>query len=155
MADLEDRIAEEMKRENISAAEARHILKKDDDERRRWGIQVFGVDTWDPMLYDMVLHIKAIKVDEAVELILKAAKLPGFSTTMPSQKILDDQTMAARVQAALVEEFPTAKVSAQDEELFVDIKANLTEEQEVMARVRRIANHVAGIEVKMQYLIHP
>ena len=75
VADLEDRIAEEMKRENISAAEARHILKKDDDERRRWSIQVFGVDTWDPMLYDMVLHIKSIKVDDAVELILQAAKL--------------------------------------------------------------------------------
>ena len=155
VADLTDRIAEEMKRENLSAAEARHILKKDDDERRRWGMQIFGVDTWDPMLYDMVLHIKTIKVDEAVELILKAAKLPGFSTTMPSQKILDDQTMAARVQAALVEEFPTAKVSAHADELFVDIKANLTEEQEVMTRVRRIANHVAGVEVKIQYLIHP
>jgi hypothetical protein len=155
VADLEDRIAEEMKRENISAAEARHILKKDDDERRRWGIQVFGVDTWDPMLYDMVLHIKAIKVDDAVEFILKAAKLPCFSTTAPSQKMIDDQTLAARVQAALVEEFPTAQVCAKEGELFLDIKANLTEEQEVIARVRRIANQVAGIEVKIQYLIHP
>ena len=154
-ADLEDRIAEEMKRENLSAAEARHILKKDDDERRRWGIQVFGVDTWNSMLYDMVLHIKAIKVDEAVELILKAAKLPGFNTTALSQRILDDKTLAARVQAALVEEFPTAKVCAQAGDLFVDIKANLTEEQEVMARVQRLANQVAGIEVKMKYLIHP
>ena len=155
VADLEDRIAEEMKRESISAAEARHILKKDDDERRRWSIRVFGMDTWDPMLYDMVLHIKAIKVDDAVELILQAAKFPCFRTTPPSQKILNDQTLAARVQAALVEEFPTARVSAKDGELFVDIKANLTEEQEVIARVRRIANQVAGIEVKMQYFIHP
>jgi hypothetical protein len=31
----------------------------------------------------------------------------------------------------------------------------LTEEQEVMARVQRIANRVAGIEVKLRYLIHP
>ena len=54
-----------------------------------------------------------------------------------------------------MEEFPTAKVSAKEGELFVDIKADLTEEQEVIARVRRIASHVAGIEVKMQYLIHP
>jgi cytidylate kinase len=155
VADLEDRVAEEMKRENISAAEARHILKKDDDERRRWAIQIFGADTWDPMLYDMVLHIKSIQVDEAVDLILRAVKFPGFTTTMPSQKILDDQTMAARIQAALVEEFPTAKVSAQGDELFVDIKANLTKEQEVMARVQRMADHVAGIEVKIRYLIHP
>jgi cytidylate kinase len=155
VADIEDRVTEEMKRENLSAAEARHILKKDDDERRRWGMQIFGVDTWDPMLYDMVLHIKAIKVDEAVALILQAAKLPGFTTTAPSQKILDDQSLAAQVQAALVEEFPTAKVSAGEGELFVDIKANLTEEQEIIARVQRIANRVAGIEVKMRYLIHP
>ena len=54
-----------------------------------------------------------------------------------------------------MEEFPTAKVCAKEGDLFVDIKANLTEEQEVIARVRRIANHVAGIEVKMQCLIHP
>ncbi|MGB8990772.1 MAG: cytidylate kinase-like family protein [Desulfobaccales bacterium] len=155
VADLEDRIAEEMKRENISATEARHILKKDDDERRRWSIQVFGVDTWDPMLYDMVLHIKSITVDCAVELILQAVKYPCFTTTPQSQKILDDQTLAARVQSALVEEFPTATVSAKGEELFVDIKGSLTEEQEIIARVRRIANQVAGIEVKMQYLIHP
>jgi cytidylate kinase len=155
VADLEDRIAEEMKRENISAAEARHILKKDDDERRRWSIQVFGVDTWDPMLYDMVLHIKAIKVDAAAELILQAARLPCFQTTPLSQKTLDDETLAARVQAALVEEFPTARVSAREGELFVDIKGDLTEEKEVMDRVRRIASHVAGIEVKMRYLMHP
>jgi cytidylate kinase len=155
IADLEDRVAEEMKRENISAAEAQYILKKDDDERRRWGIQVYGVDTWDPMLYDMVLHIKSITVDCAVELILQAVNYPCFSTTSQSQKILDDLTLAARIQAALVEEFPSAKVSAQEGEIFVDIKANLVEEQEVIARVRRIASNVAGIEVKMQYLIHP
>jgi cytidylate kinase len=155
VADLEDRIAEEMKRENISAAEARYILKKDDDERRRWGIHVFGVDTWDPMLYDMVLHIKSITVDCAVDLILQAVKYPCFSTTPQSQKIVDDQTLAARVQAVLVEEFPTATVTAKGGELFVDIKGSLTEEQAIIARVRRIASQVAGIEVKMQYLIHP
>jgi cytidylate kinase len=155
VADLEDRIAEEMKRENLSAAEARHILKKDDDERRRWGIQIFGVDTWNSMLYDMVLHIKHLTVDDAVDLILQVVKLPYFRTTPPSQKILDDQTLVARVQAALVEEFPTAKVSAKGEELFVDIRGDLTKEQEIIARVRRIASKEVGMEVKMQYLIHP
>ncbi len=155
IADLEDRIAEEMKRENISAAEARNILKKDDDERRRWSIQIYGSDTWDPMLYDMVIHIKAITVDCAVNLIIQAVKSPCFQTTPPSQKILDDQTLGARIQAALVEEFPTAKVSAREGEIFVDIKGNLTEEQEVIARVRRIASNVAGIEVKLQCFVHP
>jgi len=155
VADLEDRVVEEMKRENISAAEARHILKKDDDERRRWGMQVFGVDTWDPMLYDLVIHIKSITVDDAVNMIRCAVQLPHFQTTPPSQKILDDQSLAARIQAALVEEFPTAKVSSREGEIFVDIRGNITEEKEVIAEVRRIANRVAGIEVKLKTSIHP
>ncbi len=155
LADLEDRIAEEMKRENISADEARHILKKDDDERRRWGIQVFGVDTWDPMLYDMVLHIKCLRVDDAVDLILEAVRKPCFRTTSESQKIIDDETLAARVQAALVEEFPSAQVSVQAGEVFVDVRGNLAEEQEIISRVRRIANHVVGIEVKVNCRLRP
>jgi cytidylate kinase len=155
VADIEDRVAEEMKRENISESEARYILKKDDDERRRWSLQVFGVDTWDPMLYDMVLHIKNISVDCAVDLIVSAVNSSCFLTTAPAQKILDDETLAARVQAALVEEFPTAQVTVQKGELFAAIKGDLTAEQEVIARAQRIANMAAGIEVKMKFLIHP
>ena len=99
MADLEDRVQEEMRRENISAEEARHILRKDDDERRRWGIQVYGVDTWDPKLYDMVLHIKSLTVDDAVDLISKAAQLPRFQATPESQRLLDDMVRAAGAEA--------------------------------------------------------
>jgi cytidylate kinase len=109
MADLEDRVQEEMRREKISAEEARFILKKDDDERRRWGIQVYGVDTWDPMLYDMVLHVKALTVDDAVDLIFKAAQLPHFQATSESQRLMDDMVRAAGAEAALVEKSPAAK----------------------------------------------
>ncbi len=100
MADLEDRVQEEMRRENISAEEARFILKKDDDERRRWGIQIYGVDTWDPMLYDMVLHVKAITVEDAVDLISKAAQMPHFQATPESQRLLDVMLREAGAEAA-------------------------------------------------------
>ncbi len=102
MADLEDRVQEEMRREKISADEARNILRKDDDERRRWGIQVYGVDTWDPKLYDMVLHIKSLTVDDAVDLISKAAQLPRFQATPESQRLLDDMVREAAAEAARV-----------------------------------------------------
>jgi len=46
-ADLENRIEEEMRREHISEKEARHILKKDDEERRKWGMYLYGIDTKD------------------------------------------------------------------------------------------------------------
>ena len=99
LADLEDRVAEEMKRENISADEARRILVKDDEERRRWSLKVFGIDTWDPSLYDLVIHIKCITVDEAVEIIRCALKGHCFQTTPESQKLVDEMSLAARVEA--------------------------------------------------------
>jgi len=155
IADLEDRVVEEMKRENMSEAEARQLLKKDDEERRRWSLQIFGIDTWDPMLYDLVIHIKSITVDCAVKLILQAIKSPCFQTTQSYQKIMDDQTLAAMIEAALVEEFPTAKVTVQNGEIYVDVRANLTQEKEVTARVKRIATNVAGIEVNLKCFVHP
>ena len=74
-----------MKREGISAEEARYILKKDDDERRKWGLQLYGYDTRDSRLYDLVVHIKRKKVDDAVDLILYAARMPCFQTKPESQ----------------------------------------------------------------------
>lgn len=155
LADLEDRVLEEMRREKISAEEARYILKKDDDERRRWGIQVFGVDTWDPMLYDMVLHIKTLTVGDAVDLISHAAKLPHFQATPESQRLIDDLSLAATVEAALVEEFPSAKVEAKNGEVLVSIKGGLTDEEKTTDLIRLIASRAAGIEVKVQYLLRP
>jgi cytidylate kinase len=99
-ADLEDRIAEEMRRENISADEARATIKKDDEARRRWGLYLFGADTWDPSLYDLVIHIKtkALSVDDAVNIILCAVEMPYFQTTPESQKVMDNLVLAVAKQ---------------------------------------------------------
>jgi cytidylate kinase len=155
IADLEDRVGEEMRRENISADEARYILKKDDDERRRWSMQIFGADTWDPQLYDMVIHIKTLSVDDAVNLILCALNLPAFQTTPASQGILDDLTLASQVQAALVEEFPTVQVTAHEGELFVGLKSAQAEQEDITTRITRVASRVAGMEVKVHFQLRP
>ncbi len=149
LADLEDRVKEEMKRENISADEARRILLKDDEERRKWSLKLFGVDTWDPSLYDLVIHVKCIKVDEAVDIIKCALKGHCFQTTPEAQKLLDEMSLAARVEATLVQEIPSAKVEAKDGEVFVDLKGTLCDDEELMARVKRQVGNIAGFNVKV------
>lgn len=37
--------------------EALHILRKDDRERKRWTKHLYGIDTSDSNLYDLVIHI--------------------------------------------------------------------------------------------------
>jgi len=60
IADMDERVMLEMEREHISSKEALHILKKDDEQRRKWSRRLYGIDTRDPGLYDLVLRIRKI-----------------------------------------------------------------------------------------------
>ena len=102
VADLEDRVSDEMRREGISAIKARELIKKDDEERRKWSLHLYGADPWDPLLYDLVIHLNSITVDDAVSLISHAAKLPGFQTTPQSQQLIDNLAILARLQVEQV-----------------------------------------------------
>jgi cytidylate kinase len=119
IADMDDRVREEMKRENIPADKALYILKKDDEERRKWGISLHGMDTWDSRLYDLVIHIKALTVEDAVRIICDTVGKDTFQTTPESQKLLDNLALAARVQAQLVENFPRVNVTADNGHVFI------------------------------------
>jgi cytidylate kinase len=155
IADLEDRVAEEMKRENISAAEARRILLKDDEERRKWSLKVYGTDTWDPSLYDLLINIKCVKVDEAVEIIKCAVKGSCFQSTPEGQRLVDEMSLAPRIEAALVQEIPSVKVEVKEGEIFINLRGALREDKELMSRVKRLAANIAGIDVKVHCHMRP
>ena len=152
IADLEDRVKEEMKRENISAEEARRILRKDDDERRKWSKHIYGIDTWDPSLYDLVINIKYITVDGAVDIIKCALKDPCFQTTPEGQKLVDEMSLAARIEAALIEDIPSIQVEAKEAEVFIYLKRDLCKDKELISRIKRLASKVSGSDIKINCL---
>jgi cytidylate kinase len=145
VAGLEDRIATEMAHENISRAQALAQLQKDDYERRQWGLKIFGVDTGDPKLYDLVIHIKKLTVDDAVEVICHTVGLPRFQTTPESQQALDDLALAARVKARIVGEYPIAKVTAQGGKVMVHLQAAGVVEPSVEASIKALAGNLPGV----------
>jgi cytidylate kinase len=156
LADLEDRIQEEMKRENISADEARRILLKDDEERRRWSLKLFGIDTTDPSLYDLVIHIKWISVEDAVEIIRCALARPCFQSTPEAQKLLDEMSLAAQVQVALVDDIPgVKKVEYEDGELFIYVKPAVFDDKDLLGLIKRLASNVVGFDIKVNYRLQP
>jgi Cytidylate kinase-like family len=153
IADLEDRVQEEMRRENISAGEARRILQKDDDERRKWGTHVYGIDTWDPGLYDLLIKIKFITVDGAMDIIKCALKDPRFQTTLEGQKLVDDMSLAARIEAALIEDIPSIQVEAKDAEVFIYLKRDLCKDTELISRIKHLASKIADSDIKISCLV--
>ena len=143
---MEDRIALEMERENISREEAKRILKSDDEQRRKWSQHLCGIDTTTPSLYDMVLHIKTLTPDDAVDMICHTVGLPHFQTTAQSQKFLEDHLLASEVKAALIDMKPDIAVSAIDGVVFVRTKAHISEEERLFHEIKEIGESVPGVK---------
>lgn len=103
IADFDDRVAQEMARQEVGRDEAEGQIERDDRERRRWGTHLYGIDTNDPRLYDLVVHIHNLKVPDAVDVICSTVRKECFRTTEESQRLIEDLFIEAEVQVILLE----------------------------------------------------
>jgi len=156
IADMEERVRTEIAREGGSTQKAMHALKKDDEDRRNWSLHLFGIDTADPSLYDLVIHIGKMTVADAGKLICTAARFECFETTFESQKAMDDLVMAAEVKAALIDLKPDIQVTASDGNVIIGTRSTLMQEPHLIDEVKRIAARipgVKGVELKVSHLV--
>ncbi|MGW8178443.1 MAG: cytidylate kinase-like family protein [bacterium] len=145
-ADIEERARVELERENLSREEALALLRKDDEERRRWSAAVHGVDPADIRLYDLVFYLLKLRVEDVVEVICMTAQLPQFQATPESQRVLDNLVLAAQVKSAIVKLWPEAEVKADEGEVIVSIDAPLTHHVEgSLARENKLRKRVSKL----------
>jgi cytidylate kinase len=146
MSDMEDRVRCEMEREGVSREEALRVLMSDDDQRRKWSLSLYGIDTADPSLYDLVIHLKdGTTVDHAAGIICQAAAFAGFQRDERSQKAIESLAFTARVKAELVRVKPDVEVSAKNGFVRLNLKVALEEEEDVVAELRRVAESIPGV----------
>ncbi|RLB82669.1 MAG: cytidylate kinase-like family protein, partial [Deltaproteobacteria bacterium] len=146
IADLEERVRNEMEREGISYDEALRVIKKDDEERRKWSLYLYGIDTKDPSLYDIVINIKKMTVDDAVDIICHTVSLETFQTTPQSQKHIEDLATAAEVKAAIVNIKPDVQVVCKDGVVQVRTRSPLSEEEAITKEIREAAMKIEGVK---------
>lgn len=154
LADMEERVQREMAKEKIPYKEALRLLKNDDEERRKWSKHLYGIDTWDPSLYDVVIHIKRITADDAVEMIRDTLRLPQFQTTPASQGALEDMALAAEVKAILVGMKPDVEVAAQKGVVYIQLGAAEPQESALMRDLERTAKGITGVK-EVQFQVSP
>ncbi|MFV0665932.1 AAA family ATPase [Denitromonas sp.] len=145
-ADMDDRVQEEMKRENISEEKALYILQKDDEERRRWGLQVHGTDTWDSRLYDLVLHIGNLTVDDAVDILYRTVQTVSFQSTPASRQMMADMTRAAQIQVLLIDYAPGIRVVVKEGTAYIShIGQSLKTDPAMRQKLERQVANIEGI----------
>jgi cytidylate kinase len=145
IADLEDRVATEMKRENVSKQEALSLIKKDDEERRMWTQNLYGVDPWNSHLYDLVIHIQKFSVNDAVDFICDAVKLRQFKTTDESRKKMDDLALASRIKAFFVEEHFDVAVLSEFGNVLIYVKGDDRLLHKIDESVKKLSKRINGI----------
>jgi cytidylate kinase len=123
----------------VSRDEALRVLEDIDEARRRWGLHLYGIDTRDPSLYDLVIHVDRLSVDDAADLVCRAARARQFQATAESQQAIDDLLLAARIRANLIEPHPRVKVTAADGAVRISLEGGShSEEKAIHQTVEKI-----------------
>ncbi|MFC2028267.1 AAA family ATPase, partial [Chloroflexota bacterium] len=139
-----DRVQVIMERDNVGEKEALHILQQDDEQRKRWSHYLYGIDTTDPSLYDLMLCIEKISVDGAVDIICSAVGAKSFQTTAQSQKAMDDLVLACEVRSRLIEIKPDVEVRADDGLVFIVAEFPVSRQEALTQEITRVAKTVEG-----------
>jgi cytidylate kinase len=153
IADLEERLRIVMERDRISRKQALRFLEKIDEERRRWSRHLYGIDSWDPALYDLVVHIRKYTADDAADLICHSLSLGRFQTTPESTSAMADLALAAEVKAVLIEKKPDAEVLAQNGIVHIKTQAYPQYERSITSELQEIVRPIQGVKEVRVHLV--
>ncbi len=101
IAEMGDRIASLQDRKKMSRDEAVDFIEKEDKHRAEWNHYFFKTDLSDPQLYDMVLNIGRLRIQDVCEIICTAARSESYRTTHESEKAIRDLALSSHVKAAI------------------------------------------------------
>jgi hypothetical protein len=150
IAPPEFRIQMAQERMNLSRAEAIPHIRKVDEQRDKWVQYLYGVDWQDPSLYDMVINLQSINIDQACRLICGMIKEGGFEFSSKHQSALRDFGLAARVRAALAKDALTSNLEVEVESHAgeITIKGELCEQNEEVQRVAAAVPSVLTVTLR-------
>jgi len=116
-------------------------------ERRHWTTFLYGVDWPDPNLYDLCIHLRRMAIEDAAELVVKAANSPHFQPTAESRRAMADLVLASRVRAALAADEHTmgAEVTVRADGATVFLRGRLRPAS-LVDRVLEVVEGVQGVK---------
>jgi len=149
IANLDDRIRLEMERENISEEKARKKIGELDDQQRKWGQAVYGIDVTNPMNYDLIInagHLALSETQDAVETVISTAKHKKYQPNTYSINCMKNIALSCRVKAALVDRHPNIEVKSDKGNLFVLAKVSNRKNQEKALALKQEIMKIEGVE---------
>ncbi|HEB85284.1 MAG TPA: response regulator, partial [Bacteroidetes bacterium] len=145
VARFDHRVAVAMREREISEKEAERLVRRDDEERMQWTQHLFGREPYEESLYDILLPMDTMTVDEAVEVICENAGKEAVAPTPDSRRAAEDFLLAARVHLELAKLGQDVEVSAEEGVLEIRINRYVTRLEHVSSRIEAAARKVEGV----------
>ena len=145
VTDLEDRIRLDMARHHVTRTEAKKKIHEDDTQRRKWSRYLFGMDTADPSLYDLVIHINGLSIVDAADIICDTIRMPRFHTTPQRTTALKNLALAAEIDAMLIHLVPEVQTTAENGDVIITVKLGEINAEPVIRDIREVVKKIKGI----------
>jgi cytidylate kinase len=147
IASMPFRIRMVMERQNLSREEAIKYIQKADRQRRDWTRFLYGKNWLDPLLYDLVINLKSLTVDSAVEVVAQVVQRPEFQPTDATRKAMADLVLTSRVRAALAADERTSSVdiTVRADDGVVSLKGRVRPES-LLEPILDVAGAVEGVQ---------
>lgn len=148
IANLEDRIRLEKERENVSEEKARKIITELDEQQRKWGKAVYGIDVTHPAFYDLVINVGHIGPDDAenaVETIVNTANHKKFQPNTYSINCMKNIALSCRIEAALIDRDPGVEVLSDKGTVYVYTKIMKRKNQKLGLAIKENIMQIDGV----------
>ncbi len=103
IADMKDRVAMLRKDKGMSEHQARAFIQNDDAQRTNWTRYLYKKEVSDPALYDMVIRIGQVAIDDARDIIVRAAKSQAFVLSADAGKRISDLAIESHLRVMLAD----------------------------------------------------
>ncbi len=147
IAPLDVRVHLARQRLQLTEAEAISHIIKTDEQRRKWIQFLYGVDWQDPALYDFVINLEQLRVEEACKAVAAIVAGKSAEFTPESRALMDDLALASHVRAELALDPFTSNLEVEVEAHggSVCVRGNLFEEFDQVERVVRSISGVVSV----------
>lgn len=149
IANMEDRIRLEMERENISEEKAGKIITALDEQQKKWGKAVYGIDVTNPIYYDLIInvgHIGADDTEDAVETIISTAGHKKFQPNTYSINCMKNIALSCRVRAILIDKDPRIEVKSDKGSVYIYTKTLKRKSQKQGLAFKEEIMKIDGVE---------
>ncbi len=145
LADPDTRLGQLAQEQSISTRKAQKVLEKEQLARSRWTMEAFGVDEYDPALYDIVVGLKQISTERALRLIRDTAAFRAFRTMTYSRKCLEDLVLATKVRQRLLPSLSDLHVRADGDRVIVTVKCSKRRKPQLVGEIKKLAGEMDGV----------